>query len=242
MAEGTRVFLAIPSMGIWDDEFGMSLLAAVLTFVKSGAGLLLLDKKRGSLLPRMRHQFVRTAQKRKATHLLFIDTDQTFPPITIGRLLSHGKPVVACNVATKHFPAATSARNLGENSYGQLVHTLASSKGLEKVWRVGTGIMMIEMSVFEKIPPPWFPVTYQPHRDDYQGEDWGFCQQCEEHGIDILIDQDLSKDVGHRGMIEYTLDLVPPPIVMPATPREVGFWSKQAKEEPCPSNLLTNGD
>jgi hypothetical protein len=42
----------------------------------------------------------------------------------------------------------------------------------------------------------------------YQGEDWNFCQACEKAGINLYIDHDVSKLVGHVGLYEYTTAVV----------------------------------
>ncbi len=132
------------------------------------------------------------------SHLLFLDCDQTFPSSTMRRLLVHKKPVVAANVATKGFPTKPTARRVGD-----LVYTTENSKGLEQVDRVGTGIMMIDLSIMSSIPKPWFSASSVAEDGEQYGEDWWFCQQLEKSGIPIYIDHDLSWEVGHLGEFEY---------------------------------------
>jgi len=77
--------------------------------------------------------------------------------------------------------------------------------GLEKVWRVGTGVMMIKSTVFHDIKKPWFPVKWIESEQRWQGEDWGFCEKLEQAGIPIWVDHDTSALVGHWGNKMYSL-------------------------------------
>jgi hypothetical protein len=65
--------------------------------------------------------------------------------------------------------------------------------------------MLIKTSVFERIEKPWFPITWNEENGDYTGEDWNFCAICQENGIDIYIDHDLSKQIGHIGSLTYDM-------------------------------------
>ena len=68
--------------------------------------------------------------------------------------------------------------------------------------------MLIKLEILKKIPKPWFLVTYDIEEDEFTGEDWFFCGVLEKAGIEIFIDHDLSKHVGHMGTLEYTHNLV----------------------------------
>lgn len=73
---------------------------------------------------------------------------------------------------------------------------------------MGTGVMLIAMSVFDKIGMGVWDMKYLPEVDTYQGEDWSFCEACERAGIKIYVDHGLSREVGHVGNYEYTHDVV----------------------------------
>ena len=157
-------------------------------------------QKVGSILPQLRYQLVKEAIERGATHVLFVDSDQTFPAQLVHCLARHHKPVVACNVAIKTLPSKPTARNKSETWWGgDVVYTLPESKGLEQVWRIGCGVMLIDVSVFKDLPKPWFHLKYMEKNDDFMGEDWYFCELLEAAGIPIFIDHDASKRVGHIG-------------------------------------------
>lgn len=204
-----RLVIAVPSTSTWCAEFGMSLLflASHLTHQVPGfrAQQFRVHNKRGSILASMRQQLVEQALQHNASHLLFIDSDQTFPRDLVHRLLAHEKQVVGCNVATKCLPANPTAR-LRDGLHGTPLYTTFESTGLVEVWRLGTGIMMLDLNLFKREgmkQGPWFDQRWDEELQHYVGEDWGFCERLEASGVKIWVDQDLSKEIGHLGMLEY---------------------------------------
>lgn len=208
-----RLFIGIPSGETWHRLFGMSLALTMGHMygcgVKGFDGIeVKIDNARGSILSRSRERIVEHALSWKASHLLFLDSDMVFPFDTVSRLVSWRKWVVAANCATKMLPASPTARRANNKHGGTPVFTDPDSSGLEKVWRVGTGVMMIDLKVFTKIKKPWFPITYRPEVNDYEGEDWAFCSALEKAGIALYVDHDLSKHVGHVGEFTYTHEYI----------------------------------
>lgn len=205
--------VGVPSGGLWYADFAVRLIDLVANFTKkqvegyTSQELRVVNVK-SSILPKNRLELVRAAQAAKATHILFLDTDHTFPATLVHRLASHHKMVVAANCVTKTIPAQPTARRKAEDLQGEVVYTDMDSLGLEKVWRVGTGVMLIDMRVFDKIGNSVWEMKYLPHADTYQGEDWTFCEACEKAGIEIFVDHHLSWDVGHVGNYEFRHDVV----------------------------------
>jgi len=83
-----------------------------------------------------------------------------------------------------------------------MVYTYPYDKGLRRVWRVGMGVMLLNMQIFEVVKKPWFGMKWvrgaEGDSDEYLvGEDWWFCERVEEAGLRIYIDQDLSNEVRH---------------------------------------------
>src|SRR3990172_6819812 len=73
---------------------------------------------KGTILPQLRHNIIKAALAAKATHVLFIDSDQTFPQDIAHRLLACKKQVVGCNIATKKLPSGPTARLAAASSEG----------------------------------------------------------------------------------------------------------------------------
>lgn len=209
-----NVLVGVPSGQHWMAQFGVDLVNLVASF--TGARVpgyksqeLRVANVRSSVLSRNRLDIVKTARAAKATHILFLDTDHTFPRDLVHRLAAHKKPVVAANCVTKQIPANTTARYLDrQNPHGVPVYSDPGNLSLEEVWRVGTGVMLVELSVFDKIGNGVWEMKYLPEADDYQGEDWSFCEACQAAGIPLYVDHGLSQRVGHLGTYEFTHDVV----------------------------------
>lgn len=223
MRAGLNIVVGIPSTDYWSADFGMRLVhmadnfwrTVIQKFLAHGVPsddvprLQFLNSK-GSILPSIRQNILDQAIKIGATHVLFIDSDQTFPSDTLWRLLQWNKPVVACNIATKSYPNPNpTARYLDpESDRGIPVYSNQGDTGLRKVWRVGCGVMLIELAAIQHLPRPWFNITWKESRGEHQGEDWYFCELCEKHGIPIYIDRRLSWEIGHVGKLTYTHSMI----------------------------------
>jgi len=208
-----RVLVGIPSGNLWHAKFGLSLASLMVRFAMVqvpgyASQELRVANIRSSILPRNRLDIVKAAKAEHADYLLFLDCDHVFPPDLLHKLLAHGKPVVAANCVTKQIPAQTTARAEGNGEQGVPVFSDPDKEGLEQVWRVGTGVMLIHSSVLAKIPHSCWGMTYREELDTYQGEDWGFCHACEAAGIPIFVDHTQSRRVGHEGYFNFTHDVV----------------------------------
>ena len=155
----------------------------------------------GSLLPDLRQKLADGALDRGATHLLWIDADHSFPNDTAHRLLAHERPWVGINAVTRNPPyRATALKHEGE-----LLATTLHSNGLEKVWRMGFGIVMIEARVFQEMPKPWFLIEYIEKNGEaaFRGEDIYFCEKAKAAGFHPMVDHDLTKDTAHIGSLAW---------------------------------------
>ena len=213
MSEHFRCVVGVPSGSSWNAQFGVDLVNLVANFTKAQvkgyrSQELQVVNVRSSILSKNRMDLVKAAKRLRATHLLFLDTDQTFPPNLVHKLASHGKFIVAANVATKSVPASPIARAKSDNPKGVPVYTDQGQTGLEQVWRVGTGVMLVAMQVFDKVGYDAWEMKYLPEAETYQGEDWSFCEACEKHEIPIYVDHGVSREVGHVGNFEFTHDIV----------------------------------
>lgn len=212
MSKHLRVIVGIPSGQHWLAQFGVDVGSMMVKFYMQrvegyASQELRVANVRSSILPKNRMDIMNLARKADADYLLFLDSDHSFPSDLIHRMIKHGKPIVAANCVTKQIPAQTTARYKDADPRGQAVYT-DEKHGLEEVWRVGTGVMLIRKDVLQKIPNSAWAMKYLPDADTYQGEDWTFCQACEDAGIPIFVDHDLSRLVGHIGNFTFTHDYV----------------------------------
>ena len=175
-------------------------------FVDSLAGLLLAGTRAGhelrfcrcasSSVVRARTELVRVALDWGAEHLLWLDSDQTFPTNTLTRLLAIGRPVVGCNISTRSEPLRPTARDKDD----KLVFTRAdqAKRGLvEEVGYLGFGVMLTAAEIFRKLPQPWFLMPNE--NGTILGEDYYFCRQARAAGYSVFVDHGLSAKVGHIG-------------------------------------------
>lgn len=151
------------------------------------------------------------AEEHRPDYILFIDSDMRFPKDALFRALAHDKDVVAANYSTRKSPAefvGIATRNLPEGRHPDDLRknrlpTLEESTGLEKADAVGGGFLLLKTHIFDDLPQPWFHIEAKPGTTDVVGEDVYFCRLLQEHGIEIWVDHDLSKMVGHIGSFIY---------------------------------------
>lgn len=151
-----------------------------------------------------RHILISRALDFEATHILFWDSDIKAPPDAIVRLVNHHLPIVAVNYAKKE-PEARPTAYIDTADYTGPCFTQDHHTGLQQVTSCGFGLMLIEASVFEKLSPPFFQFTQIGQNGiKTETEDVFFCHKAIEAGFDIVIDHDLSKQIGHIGDWEFT--------------------------------------
>jgi hypothetical protein len=208
------VAVVVPSGGSWKAKMSMSMIGMAMHFNTVSYALnarqaISFANKRGSILPQLRHKLVEDALqlRPKPTHILFVDSDQTFPPDLLFRLLVHDVPIVACNISTKSPHPSPTARLKGKKGGDPVpVFSTPTSPALGEVWRVGAGIMLVKAEVFEAVPKPWFHLKWVEEIQDFVGEDWWFLEQAESVGIPVMLDHRISMKVGHVGDKEYTME------------------------------------
>jgi hypothetical protein len=133
----------------------------------------------------------------QATHVLWLDTDMTMPPDTAIRLASHNRPIVAANGVMRDPRLLCTAQ-----SGGRRIETRPESTGLEAVDSVGMAVMLMRTDAVAGLARPWFRHGLTDAGEAI-GEDITFCAALRATGHDILIDHDLSKEIGHIGQHTY---------------------------------------
>jgi cellulose synthase/poly-beta-1,6-N-acetylglucosamine synthase-like glycosyltransferase len=157
----------------------------------------------GTLIADQRQKLVMMAIKQGADYILFLDSDMRFPSYLLERMLAHDKDIVACNYATRRLPVKTVA--FSDFAELKCIYSLGKT-GLEEIDAVGMGAMLIKTEIFKKLPLPWFSISYLPSGNMYIGEDIYFCKLAQANGMKVYVDHDLSKDVRHIGVMEFTHD------------------------------------
>jgi len=188
------IAVGYPSTDIVQTDFCMSL-TALIAKAKSSNQLTLINS-RSSIITNVRNQIVQAALDAKVEYLLFLDSDMVFPPDTLDRLLSHSKDIVGC-VYLRRLPPHDMIGLPLEQAPG------SEYTGLTQMRALPTGVMLIKMSVFEKIRLPYFKLKFIEETNTTVGEDILFCEEAREAGLEVWADIELSHHIGHVGQKVY---------------------------------------
>lgn len=185
-----RVAIGIPSGDMVHADFACSLASMMAYTNKADVDLAIINHK-GPLIATNRNRIVHEARKLNADYLFFVDTDMTFPPDTLLHMIAAGKPIVACDAVRKRTPHDTIAMRHGKH--------LGKTNRLVEVDSIGTGIMLIHMSVFKDMPKPYFVTT------EIASEDVQFCRRAKLLGFLTYCQGKLSQQIGHLGTKEFMI-------------------------------------
>jgi hypothetical protein len=146
----------------------------------------------------LRNDLVKKAFEVGATHLMMCDTDQVYHPKTVTSLLSHKLPVVAALVHRRYPPFDSLMLKKVETNdeYDRYDSIDDWEEGeLVEVDATGGGCTMFDMSVFKKLPYPWYRDDKAPAGAPPIGEDIALFQDLKAIGYRIFVDT--SVPAGH---------------------------------------------
>lgn len=199
-----KIAIAVPARDQVHTSFAydLAMMMAAWTYKnKDNDDNIMLYTSKGTLIVNQRQDLVLQAINDGCSHILFLDSDMRFPKDTLDRLLAHNKPIVAGSYATRRLPCKTVAF---ENDHNwDCVYTTPDKTGLESVAAVGMGCMLIRLDIFATMNLPYFMIGYSPNSQQFTGEDIFFCRKARATGFDVLIDHDLSRELGHVGELEF---------------------------------------
>ena len=198
-----RIGVCVPTRDLTSADFTWSLAKMIghfaTHFVGEGQAEIVSLFDCGTLLPEMRNTLARHAIDMGCTHILWLDSDMTFPEDMIERLYGHGKPIIAASYSQRKDPAKpVAARD------GKWLYTEEESTGIERVDYAGMGAMLVETAVYEHLDKPWHMLGWNEKRQTAIGEDVYFCRKAAAIGAETWIDHDLSKEIGHVGYRTFT--------------------------------------
>jgi hypothetical protein len=196
----TRPFVSIcvPSRGVWSAATGVAI-AQLCCVSMMECDLAIPNGQHGSSAANGRNRLVLSAQQNKADWIMWIDSDMVFPPDSLLRLLAHNKEMVGATYNRRSAPYDTMGK------WETVDFSKPGSVGLVKAFLIPTGLLLMKISVFEKIDPPWFYETHEwDQRSDnniagVKTEDIVFSERAIAAGITPFIDFDLTFEVGHVG-------------------------------------------
>ncbi len=199
----SKVALCVPCKDIVQAGFSYDFTRLACNLAVSNHDLAIYQSQ-GTLIADQRVNLAKEAIAEGAEWLLWVDSDMRFPATAGVQLLAHNKPIVAANYVTRRIPVEPVAFNYAnEIDAWRRVATYTTSTGLEQVDCVGMGLMLTHRDVFKNMPDPWFHLAYSTKNTKFHGEDVYFCMNAGKAGFPTLIDHDLSKQVGHIGIMEF---------------------------------------
>lgn len=175
--------------------------------------------ERGYTIAENRSHSVIQAMKNGSDYLFFVDDDMIFPKDTLEKLMVHTKEVVGVNSPKKELVEIVGTNYTVRGSIGNTTVGLLDKDGgykdpgkypgfemelpkeLFKAYFVGTGVMLIDMKVFEKLEKPYFKHEMNDEGLVICGEDGYFCKKVRQAGIDVWCDPTIK--IGHIGDYEY---------------------------------------
>ena len=189
----TKVAVVYPSGDMLHSQFCGCLVSLVSYSQTRGIQVANINPK-CSIIQMSRFLGVEAALSNNVDKILFIDSDQTFPHDALERLLKSGKDIIGAASLTRVEPIRYTCKDKDGNRID-----FSQKTGLHEVHTNGFPMTLIDAKVFEKIPKPYFNVSFKDGQ--WTGEDESFCHAAREAGYKIWIDADLK--IGHLGIKEY---------------------------------------
>lgn len=144
-----------------------------------------------------RNRLAQMAIDKGATHLLFVDYDMVFPPVTIRKLLDHDKDIVGAAYNYRNEPPKPPKSTAVPEGVEGTVDPASLPKEPFKCESLGTGLLLIKTDVFKKMKQPFFMWGFNKQGELQYGEDTFFCQMAKRAGFDVWADPTL--EVKHLG-------------------------------------------
>lgn len=144
-----------------------------------------------------RNRLVKRALDSGADYVLFVDSDMSFPPDALERLLADDRDIVGAVYVQRAEPYSPVMCPLDNAPIKGFVPPLL------EVSRLGCGLMLISRRVFgDSVDPwlePWFMFGYDKNSGTIISEDYYFCDRARKRDFSIWADIELSTMVTHWG-------------------------------------------
>jgi hypothetical protein len=197
-----QVVICVPTNGMVHAMFTFCLINAIRYTELQGIPVIL-DMDAGTVLSNQRQVLLDTALfNHDADHIMWFDSDMTFPEDVIVRLLAHKKNVVCATYSKRVPPFHPTAFN----NIDPVEPVDTTGHGLATVRYTGFGCVLMKAAAIKDIPSPNFPLKWHAASNTWHGEDMGFCDLLHERNIKIHCDLDLSREIGHLGQQEFRVN------------------------------------
>lgn len=230
MSDRTRILLGTPVAG---EQAAVSYLHTVLNLYRHAMRVgweLEISHRSDGLVTRSRNAFAsQVVADESFTHLLMIDSDVSFDPAVVERLVTSGYPVVGACVPLRHVrwdrvaQLANAAPNPSPQDLAAISHSFAvtfsegaharANNGFLPADFVGSAVMLISRDALVTVAQSDQVQRYQPtgwtffdpfvdDRGTYLSEDYAFCQRWRNLGGTVFADP--SATITHTGPVAVT--------------------------------------
>jgi hypothetical protein len=196
-----QVVVCVPTNGLVHALFSYCLINAIRYTELHGVPVVL-EMDAGTVLSNQRQVLSDSALALQADHIMWLDSDMTFPEDVIIRLLEHNKNVVCATYSKRVEPFHPTAFY----NIDPVEPVDTEGNGLVAIKYSGMGCMLVKSSVVDNMPSPHYPLKWHAPSSTWHGEDMGFCDLLADNNIKIFCDLDLSREIGHLGQREYRLN------------------------------------
>jgi hypothetical protein len=213
--EGRKLFIGIPCHdGRLNVKTAYALAQLMPEAMRLGVSVTLSDISNCSIITMARNCLVAEFLKTDCTELLFIDSDVIVTPGDILRLMAQSGDK---DITAGTYPRRAKDKKFFTDLYWTENNDLEFDGSMMRVKRIGTGFMLIQRHVIEKMAeahPEW---SYQNKPtgermyalfdfaikdDNYIGEDYLFCDRATQMGFKVHVDVDIS--LPHLGSETFT--------------------------------------
>ena len=210
-----KLFIGIPCHdGRLNVKTAFNLVQLMPEAMRLGVGVTLSDISNCSIITLARNSLVAEFLKTDCTELLFIDSDVIATPADILRLMAQSGDK---DITAGAYPRRARDKKFFTDLYWTEDDNLEFDGSLMRVKRVGTGFMLIQRHVIEKMVemhPEWSYKNkptgermaalfdFDIVDDQYVGEDYLFCDRATQLGFKVHIDVDIS--LPHIGSETFT--------------------------------------
>ncbi len=194
--QNAKVLIAIPS----GDYMPVLTVSCIMQLMREAQDSMQIMT--GSLVYNSRTHLANIALSEGYTHIMWIDSDMTFPPDTLNRLIERDKDAITCICYGRHFPFAPcaykSVKKGGKQKEGAKIpiEIQDNMPDLFTVDGCGSAMMLVKTDVYKKVLGK-YGEWYEPKWN--LGEDLAFTERLK--GVDIPVWCDSTIPIGHIGQI-----------------------------------------
>jgi len=139
-------------------------------------------------------------------YLFAVDSDISFAPDTLAKLISHDKDIVS-GIYIQRIPGCHTIEIMRKNAHGGVSHVdwnTIKGQGLVPIDGCGFGCVLVKTAVLRAIPYPHFLYHSAIDHANTLSEDVHFCNQARDRGFTLWADTSIMCD--HTGSWTFTVD------------------------------------